>query len=745
LKGIDNSAEMTERIRENINALPSVNRAVLEQLMSFLSVIAAYANVNKMTASNLAVIFGSILLPPKKSSDSSLSVAVVKKLIEELGQPKGLVKSTSRSDSLGKSTPRSERTEDKTLVKSSSKTEDKGLAKSGSSADNMTPRSILRKKINGGESIKKTVSAPSPAPTGVPTTPGREDATVPESIYKRTKEQYHILEDKYKTLDARYKEQENLLFTYQKNAAVEKESKNAIVNLEQQLKIAEKRAVEAEKKATDIERKALERENTISLLKQNGEALTKKIRELDSDLQRANKADNKDGKEKDKTILQLQQTAAKTDKDLKESEKSITYLQIKIKDNEKAIKERDQTIQTLLEEVRTKDKKLKEQEKHIGAVQTSSTDNEKELVAAAAKHQKEIEKLNFLYKEKSAIATSRLESTESELKRKIADLERLQESLKVAKSETKATTERLLKEQQDKEKLFQTIHQNSQQLQAVDKLKQDLVALETAYKEEQILRKKYFNMMEESKGNIRVYCRVRPISSDEQRQGAQHAVEVQDAYTLCIDTKNGERQFDYSKVFPPASTQLQVFEDVSHLVQSTVDGYNVCIFAYGQTGSGKTFTMVGGDSPQNYGIAPRAIHELFHIAKLNSTKLDFKIQCYMVELYNDNLVDLLSDQSLKHQLNNAKINNEKLAIKKDTRGMVYIQNITMHTAKNASELENMMKLGFSKRRTEETNMNEHSSRSHLILSIFVESTNLQTKQVTVGKISLVDLAGTTRF
>ena len=41
---------------------------------------------------------------------------------------------------------------------------------------------------------------------------------------------------------------------------------------------------------------------------------------------------------------------------------------------------------------------------------------------------------------------------------------------------------------------------------------------------------------------------------------------------------------------------LQVFEDTKHLVQSAVDGYNVCIFAYGQTGSGKTFTIYGTDS-----------------------------------------------------------------------------------------------------------------------------------------------------
>jgi len=36
-----------------------------------------------------------------------------------------------------------------------------------------------------------------------------------------------------------------------------------------------------------------------------------------------------------------------------------------------------------------------------------------------------------------------------------------------------------------------------------------------------------------------------------------------------------------------------IYADVSPLVTSVLDGYNVCIFAYGQTGSGKTFTMEG--------------------------------------------------------------------------------------------------------------------------------------------------------
>ena len=88
-----------------------------------------------------------------------------------------------------------------------------------------------------------------------------------------------------------------------------------------------------------------------------------------------------------------------------------------------------------------------------------------------------------------------------------------------------------------------------------------------------------------------------------------------------------------------AST-VNVFADALPLVTSVLDGYNVCIFAYGQTGTGKTFTMEGTD--QNRGVNYRTLEQLFQIAKERSETFMYNISVSVLEVYNEQIKDLLS-------------------------------------------------------------------------------------------------------
>ncbi|THU73776.1 hypothetical protein C4D60_Mb04t26420 [Musa balbisiana] len=275
---------------------------------------------------------------------------------------------------------------------------------------------------------------------------------------------------------------------------------------------------------------------------------------------------------------------------------------------------------------------------------------------------------------------------------------------------------------------------NEQTAAILKKQGAQLIELEALYKEEQILRKRYYNMIEDMKGKIRVFCRLRPLNEKEIAEGQKRIIVSPDEFTIAHPWKDEKsKQHIYDHVFDQSASQDEVFEDTKYLVQSAVDGYNVCIFAYGQTGSGKTFTIYGSES--NPGLTPRATAELFRVIKHDSNKYSFSLKVYMVELYQDTLVDLLLPKNAKRL---------KLEIKKDTKGLVSIENATIMQISNFDELRAIISRGSEQRHTAGTHMNDESSRSHLILSIIIESTNLQSQSLARGKISFVDLAGSER-
>jgi hypothetical protein len=183
-----------------------------------------------------------------------------------------------------------------------------------------------------------------------------------------------------------------------------------------------------------------------------------------------------------------------------------------------------------------------------------------------------------------------------------------------------------------------------------------------------------------------------------------------------------------------------VFEDTKLLIESFLDGFNVCLFAYGQTGSGKTFTMTG--SPALPGLTPRAIQEIFTLIPERKTA-EISISTYFLELYNDNLVDLyfVLDQKEKK---GAPEKPPRLDIKLDARKMVHITNAVVKKVSGAAELFDLFNLGNLERHTGATKMNAESSRSHSVFAIMSESVDKATGKTTFGKLSLVDLAGSER-
>lgn len=132
----------------------------------------------------------------------------------------------------------------------------------------------------------------------------------------------------------------------------------------------------------------------------------------------------------------------------------------------------------------------------------------------------------------------------------------------------------------------------AQQIAAhVESVQSDLTDIKRRYQRELTERKRLHNLVQELRGNIRVFCRVRPPSKREKEHGGRELAEcVSFPNDGEIKVVNGrkEKTWSFDRVFQYSSSQSEVYSEVSELVTSVLDGYNVCIFAYGQTGSGKT-------------------------------------------------------------------------------------------------------------------------------------------------------------
>ena len=137
------------------------------------------------------------------------------------------------------------------------------------------------------------------------------------------------------------------------------------------------------------------------------------------------------------------------------------------------------------------------------------------------------------------------------------------------------------------------------------------------YKKECKLRKQLYNQLIELRGNIRVFCRVRPLFGKEVEEEEEDVTRFPEEDEITVLASDGSysraKTYEFDKVFQPDSSQTAVFEEVAPLIASVLDGYNFCIFAYGQTGSGKTHTMEG--PREDPGVNTRAIAELFRLAE----------------------------------------------------------------------------------------------------------------------------------
>ncbi|KAF0889284.1 hypothetical protein E2562_022835 [Oryza meyeriana var. granulata] len=250
--------------------------------------------------------------------------------------------------------------------------------------------------------------------------------------------------------------------------------------------------------------------------------------------------------------------------------------------------------------------------------------------------------------------------------------------------------------------------------------------------------RKLYNQIQDLKGNIRVYCRVRPFLPGQISLSTSVAGTEERTITIITPTKygkDGRKSFSFNRVFGPASTQEEVFSDMQPLIRSVLDGFNVCIFAYGQTGSGKTYTMSGPKvlTEESLGVNYRALNDLFNIQAQRKGTIDYEISVQMIEIYNEQVRDLLQDGG-----------NRRLEIRNTSQKGLAVPDASIVPVTSTSDVVELMNQGQKNRAVGSTAINDRSSRSHSCLSVHVQGKDLTSGTMLRGCMHLVDLAGSER-
>lgn len=264
---------------------------------------------------------------------------------------------------------------------------------------------------------------------------------------------------------------------------------------------------------------------------------------------------------------------------------------------------------------------------------------------------------------------------------------------------------------------------------------------------------------EKESANIRVAVRVRPLNKDKEA-GCERCVDVdQESRSISITVKGPvsaqPQSFFFDCVFPESTTNNELYNEIgAPILDAAFNSYNGTIFAYGQTGAGKTFSMSGVSGMP--GIVPLMNAELFkrvsHTVANAVQPVEFLIQASYLEIYMEKIRDLLNPAPPG-----------ELRVREGKEG-IYVDNLSKITVKSASEVLELIMQGNKMRQVAATGMNETSSRSHAIFTVFLQSRLKNVKEVIAKRlisegesheesfdtgaikscINLVDLAGSER-
>jgi kinesin family member C1 len=430
-------------------------------------------------------------------------------------------------------------------------------------------------------------------------------------------------------------------------------------------------------------------------------------------------------------IDQLRRDARDNEDSLRKQSKD--YLDEVVRDHQKELSALEKRLQRELEE---------ERDRRIQEVQELTTQRDSQLKNVAqdiGKKEREAEVFRSEIEQKNA-ELDRQKRLNAAMEVQLAETKANVASLEAQNRSISAKVDFLESDNQQQSHAFADLHKRMQE--AID----SAGVANAKLRAEETLIRKLRNQILELKGNIRVFCRVRPtlgaedappakIKFPDQGTDNKELAVVSEKENALGNITQSANTFSFDRVFGPDSGNCDVFEEISQLVQSALDGYNVCIFCYGQTGSGKTYTMSSPD-----GMIPRAVRQIYDIAKgLEEKGWVYTMQGSFVEVYNEVLNDLLGcaedfDKPKKHEIRH----DEK-------RKRTTVTDITTVELDSPDRVADVLKRADGNRSVASTKANMRSSRSHSVFMLTLVGKNEITGETSEGTLNLVDLAGSERL
>ena len=253
-----------------------------------------------------------------------------------------------------------------------------------------------------------------------------------------------------------------------------------------------------------------------------------------------------------------------------------------------------------------------------------------------------------------------------------------------------------------------------------------------------------------SKSTVQVVVRLRPLNEKEKKHGTLPVITAStNDKSVTVIKGSGSRQarssYKFNNVFTAFSTQEEVFDaTLKPIIRDVLQlGYESTVFAYGQTGTGKTYTMEGenlnsDEDTTMHGVIPRSANAIFSALENDEDYVSYDVSCSFLEIYNEELCDLLVDRDT-----GGAMPPPKLDIMEGKSGP-FCRGLSETNVNNAENVLNLMRQAQQQRQVSETNMNEHSSRSHCIFTIkIISERKLSDGSIlkVTGKLHCVDLAG----